>query len=157
MISQLVMDRARTQIRPKPLYLGVCPGYQGSKQRKEEDGVDVMSELRLKGGSLPRGKVKVFQRKRNNVKKPKAKRKHKFQEQQTEQSYIQQLIHHEGFSRKLLNIWHLLCPLLRIPMATVLNCDWKDRQKWNKDSLFFMIRLKVWIMFNKQWGTIEKS
>ena len=60
MLSQLVFGRARIQIQPKRLHLGVCTAYPGSKQGQVEEGEgeggesptdDVTFEPTLKGGS----------------------------------------------------------------------------------------------------------
>ena len=80
-ISKLVFDRARIQIQPKPLYMGVSTGYHRNElSREESEGQGRKSAWKtrclrevLKGGSLPRSKQKVFQRERGIVQKPKPK------------------------------------------------------------------------------------
>ena len=132
-ISKLVFDRARIQIQPKPLHMGVSTGYHRNELSREEgEGHGRKSAWKtrclrevLKGGSLPRSKQKVVQRERGIVQKPKPK----FWEWRTEQSYIQQLIHCEGFTRKLFNTRRIVVPLRRISKATKLNCGWEDREE----------------------------
>ena len=113
--------------------MGVSTGYHRNELSREEgEGHGRKSAWKtrclrevLKGGSLPRSKQKVFQRERGIVQKPKPK----FWEWRTEQSYIQQLIHCEGFTRKLFNTRRIVVPLRRISKATKLNCGWEDREE----------------------------